>query len=167
MKDGKPELNAACRVCGICVKNLPGEGDAPAGNAGWHPWTRASGRTSWCLPRSADGRLHPVSLELIGKARELAQRAPGFQVKAVLLGDGVMEPCAGTAALRGQRSSCRIDDPALGYFRADVLRNMRGGLHSRGAAQRGAGGRHVAGAQPGAEAVHTLSYRPDGRLHAA
>ena len=34
-------------------------------------------------------RLHPVSLELIGKARTLAKAVPGFKVRAVLVGNGV------------------------------------------------------------------------------
>ena len=28
MKDGKPELNAACKVCGICVKKLSPKSDS-------------------------------------------------------------------------------------------------------------------------------------------
>ena len=68
----------------------------------------------------ADGRLHPVSLELIGKARELAQGVPGFQVKAVLLGNGVME-LARELQHYGVSEVVAYDDPALSFFRADVF----------------------------------------------
>ena len=72
MKDGKPELNAACKVCGVCVRACPEKAilrletkTATVDKSQWHDilvFAEVSG-----------GRLHPVSLELIGKARELAK----------------------------------------------------------------------------------------------
>ena len=119
MKDGKPELNAACRVCGICVKTCPEK-------AMIRLETRVASvdKSQWkdilVFAEVADGRLHPVSLELIGKARELAQGAPGFQVKAVLLGNGVME-LARELQHYGVSEVVAYDDPALSFFRADVF----------------------------------------------
>ena len=88
MKDGKPELNAACRVCGLCAKVCPEKAVVKLE-------TRVASvdKTQWrdilVFAEVSGGRLHPVSLELIGKARELAGSVPGFTVKAVLLGEGV------------------------------------------------------------------------------
>ena len=119
MKDGKPELNAACRVCGICVKTCPEK-------AMIRLETRVASvdKSQWkdilVFAEVADGRLHPVSLELIGKARELAQGAPGFQVKAVLLGNGVMK-LARELQHYGVSEVVAYDDPALSFFRADVF----------------------------------------------
>ena len=119
MKDGKPELNAACRVCGICVKTCPEK-------AMIRLETRVASvdKSQWkdilVFAEVADGRLHPVSLELIGKARELAQGVPGFQVKAVLLGNGVME-LARELQHYGVSEVVAYDDPALSFFRADVF----------------------------------------------
>lgn len=64
-------------------------------------------------------RLHPVSLELIGKARTLAKAVPGFKVRAVLVGNGV-SACAEELRHYGVAEIAVYDDPALGYFRADA-----------------------------------------------
>ncbi|MBQ9196984.1 MAG: FAD-binding protein [Clostridia bacterium] len=117
MKDGRPELNAACKVCGICVKNCPEKAilrlETKTSNVDKSEW-----RDILVFAEVSGGRLHPVSLELIGKARELA--APlGFAVKAVLIGSGV----AGHAEeLRhyGVSQIAVYDDAALSFFRADA-----------------------------------------------
>ena len=117
MKDGKPELNAACRVCGICVRNCPEK-------AILRLETRVDSvdKTQWndilVFAEVSGGRLHPVSLELIGKARELA--APvNYRVKAVLVGCGVGE-FAEEIRHYGVSEVAVYDDPELGYFRADA-----------------------------------------------
>ena len=118
MKDGKPEMNAACKVCGLCVKACPQ-------NAIVKLETRVQSvdKTKWkdilVFAEVSGGRLHPVSLELIGKARELASCVPGFTVKAVLVGEGVS---AYAEELRhyGISEVAVYDDPELGYFRADA-----------------------------------------------
>ena len=117
MKDGHPELNAACKVCGICVKNCPEKAILKLETK-----VESVDKSQWndilVFSEVSGGRLHPVSLELIGKARELA--APlGFKVKTVLVGDGVS---AFAEELRhyGVSEIAVYDDPALGYFRADA-----------------------------------------------
>ena len=117
MKDGKPELNAACKVCGVCVKACPEKAilkletkTATVDKSQWHDilvFAEVSG-----------GRLHPVSLELIGKGLELAKNVD-YQVKAVLVGHGVS---AYAEELRhyGVSEAAVYDDPELGYFRADA-----------------------------------------------
>ena len=117
MKDGKPELNAACKVCGVCVKACPEKAilrletkTATVDKSQWHDilvFAEVSG-----------GRLHPVSLELIGKGLELAKNV-NYQVKAVLVGHGVS---AYAEELRhyGVSEVAVYDDPELGYFRADA-----------------------------------------------
>ncbi|MCQ2446300.1 MAG: 4Fe-4S binding protein, partial [Clostridia bacterium] len=86
MKDGKPEMNAACKVCGICVKTCPEKAILKLETR-----TKSVDKSLWkdilVYSEVSGGRLHPVSLELIGKARELA--APlGWKVKTVLVGAG-------------------------------------------------------------------------------
>ena len=69
-KEGKPELNAACRVCGLCVKNCPEQ-------ALIRLETRETtvDKSKWkgilVFAEVSGGRLHPVGLELIGKALDL------------------------------------------------------------------------------------------------
>lgn len=117
MKEGKPDLNAACKVCGICVKTCPEKAiiklETKVDSVDKSKW-----RDILVFAEVSGGRLHPVSLELIGKARQLA--APiGFQVKAVLVGEN-----AGSFAeeLRhyGVSQIAVYDDPVLSFFRADA-----------------------------------------------
>ncbi len=88
-KDNRPELNAACRVCGLCVKNCPEQ-------ALIRLETRESSveKNKWkgilVFAEVSGGRLHPVGLELIGKALELAEVCHD-PVLAVLVGSGVRD----------------------------------------------------------------------------
>lgn len=118
MVNGKPELNAACKVCGICVKNCPEKAILKLETK-----VDSVDKTKWndilVFAEVSGGRLHPVGLELIGKARELAANVPGFTVKAVLVGEGVS---AYAEELRhyGVSEVAVYDDPELGYYRADA-----------------------------------------------
>ena len=117
MKDGKPELNAACKVCGICVKNCPEKAilklETKVDSVDKSKWNDIL-----VFAEVSGGQLHPVCLELIGKARELAKNVR-YQVKAVLVGSGVS---AFAEELRhyGVSEIAVYDDPALSYFRADA-----------------------------------------------
>ena len=117
MKDGKPELNAACKVCGICVKSCPEKAilklETKVDSVDKSKWNDIL-----VFAEVSGGRLHPVCLELIGKARELAKNV-NYKVKAVLVGSGVSEF---SQELRhyGVSEVAVYDDPALSYFRADA-----------------------------------------------
>ena len=118
IKNGKPEMNAACKVCGLCVKACPQKAIVKLETR-----VQSVDKTKWndilVFAEVSGGRLHPVSLELIGKARELAAGVPGFTVKAVLVGEGVS---AYAEELRhyGVSEVAVYDDAELGYFRADA-----------------------------------------------
>ena len=117
MKDGRPELNAACKVCGICVKNCPEKAiiklETKVDSVDKSKW-----RDILVFAEVSGGRLHPVSLELIGKAKELA--APiGFHVKAVLLGEKV-DAFAQELRHYGVSQVAVYDSPELSFFRADA-----------------------------------------------
>ncbi len=118
MVNGKPELNAACKVCGICVKNCPEKAIVKLETK-----VDSVDKSKWndilVYAEVSGGRLHPVSLELIGKAHEMKEAVPGFKVKAVLVGDGVS---AYAEELRhyGVSEVAVYDSPELGYYRADA-----------------------------------------------
>jgi electron transfer flavoprotein alpha subunit len=118
MKNGKPELNAACKVCGVCLKVCPEKAILRLETK-----QESVDKTNWkdilVFAEVSGGRLHPVSLELIGKARQLAQ-AVNFRVKTVLVGDGV-EAYAEELRYYGVSEIAVYDDPALGFFRADAF----------------------------------------------
>ncbi len=117
MQGGRPELNAACKVCGLCVKACPEK-------AVLKLETRVDSvdKSKWndilVLAEVSGGRLHPVSLELIGKARELA-KAVDYKVKALLIGHGILD-FAEELRHYGAQEIAVYDDPELSYFRADA-----------------------------------------------
>lgn len=118
MTEQGPELNAACKVCGICVKSCPQKAivrletkSVSVDKSGWNDIL--------VFAEFSGNRLHPVSLELIGKARTLARAVPGFKVRAVLVGNGV-SACAEELRHYGVAEIAVYDDPALSYFRADA-----------------------------------------------
>ncbi|MBP3645233.1 MAG: FAD-binding protein [Clostridia bacterium] len=118
MNHGKPELNAACKVCGICVKNCPEKAIIKLETK-----VDSVDKTKWkdilVFAEVSGGRLHPVCLELIGKARELAQNVPGFSVKAILVGHGVSN-YGQELQHYGVSEIAVYDHEELGYFRADA-----------------------------------------------
>ena len=117
MKEGRPELNAACKVCGICVKACPEKAivklETKVDKVDKSQW-----KDILVFAEAHGRRLHPVSLELIGKSKELAGPV-GFSVKAVLVGSGLS---AFAEELRhyGVSEVAVYDDEALSFFRADA-----------------------------------------------
>ncbi len=119
LKNGKPELNAACKVCGVCLKGCPEKAivklETKVENVDKSLWNDLL-----VFAEVSGGRLHPVSLELIGKAKELARSVPGYTVKAVLVGDGVTR-YAEELRHYGVSEIDVYDGPELGFFRADAF----------------------------------------------
>jgi electron transfer flavoprotein alpha subunit len=83
-------------------------------------------RDIWVVAEVEDGVLSPVSLEMVGKARELAA-ALGAYVYSVLLGEGI-EGLAQELIHRGADSVYLADDPRLAEYHletyAKVLSNL-------------------------------------------
>ena len=86
--NGKLEINAGCKLCKLCVKNgQPGAMEFVEEEAG--PQVDKSlwkGITVYV--DHVEGDIHPVTLELLGKARELADKI-GHPVQALFLGSGI------------------------------------------------------------------------------
>lgn len=86
--DGKLEINAACKLCKLCVKKgQPGAVEFVEEEEG--PQVDKSlwkGITVYV--DHVEGDIHPVTLELLGKARELADKI-GHPVQALFLGSGI------------------------------------------------------------------------------
>ncbi len=110
----RPEINAACRACALCVKACPR-------GAIIRLETRAKSvdKAKWSgvlvIAEQSRGRLHPVSLELIGKALLMNQA-----VHAVVMGEGIGE-CAGELLHYGVKTVYAYDDQALSFFRAEAF----------------------------------------------
>lgn len=87
-EDGKLEISAGCRMCKLCVKN------GPKGVITWEEEEaeRSVDKDKWkgiaVYAEYVQGKLHPVVLELLGKAGELA-KVINHPVYAVLIGNDV------------------------------------------------------------------------------
>lgn len=118
MKDGVPEINSACKMCGICIKNCPEK-------ALYRLETRAKSvnKSEWkdilVFAETSNGKLHPVTMELIGKAKELAKKL-NYNTNALIIGHNVQE-AAQELLHYGVNEVAVYDDEALDFFRADVF----------------------------------------------
>ncbi len=88
-KDGEVQINAGCKMCMICVKKGP-EGaftfqEDEIIEIDKSLWTGVA-----VYVDHLDGDIHPVTLELIGKARELAQKID-HPVYALFIGDNIRD----------------------------------------------------------------------------
>ncbi|MBQ9478872.1 MAG: electron transfer flavoprotein subunit alpha, partial [Selenomonadaceae bacterium] len=86
--DGRIEINAACRLCKLCVKRGAGvfeyveETSAAIDKSNW--------RGIAVYVDHVDGKIHPVTYELIGKARELAAKTDQ-SVYAIFIGGDITQ----------------------------------------------------------------------------
>jgi electron transfer flavoprotein alpha subunit len=88
-KEGKIEVNAGCKMCKICVKK------GPAGVMEFvETETVKIDKSLWkgigVYVDHVEGEIHPVTMELIGKARELAA-VVNFQVYCVFIGHNIKD----------------------------------------------------------------------------
>ena len=112
-KDGQMEISAACRLCKLCVKKGNGAMEFVEDEA-----KPQIDKSKWqgiaVYIDHVDGRIHPVSYELLGKARELADKIHQ-QVYALFMGHDIH---AGAEELRhyGVDKVFVCDMEALGEF---------------------------------------------------
>lgn len=116
LAEGEVRVNAACRLCRLCVKNGPAgaavleEQEAPSIDKGL--WKGVA-----VYADHVDGKLHPVTFELLGKARELAA-VTGQPVYALLMGERV-EAAARELLHYGADRVYVYDRPELARFRME------------------------------------------------
>ena len=80
------EINAGCKMCKICAEKGPGGVFELLEDSSGRPSTdKSAWRGIGVYIEHSEGRVHPVSLELLGKAKELAGRV-GFPVYALIMG---------------------------------------------------------------------------------
>lgn len=119
VKDRGVEINAACRMCGLCIKN------GPPGVFLFQD--HAVGKQVSCEKSDwkgiavyidqVEGDFHPVGFELIGKARELALKSD-FKVYALCIGHKIREK-AEEILLYGVDEVFVYDQPELEHFRIE------------------------------------------------
>ncbi len=90
-KNGELLINAACKMCKLCVKK------GPAGAIEYvEEVMETVDKEKWrgiaVYVDHIDGVIHPVTYELIGKAKELAAKI-GHPVYAVMMGSNITKEC--------------------------------------------------------------------------
>jgi len=125
LEDGKARILERCTGCGACLAVCKQE--AVKSDIRPREIPDFSDRSGvWVFAEQRGGVLHPVSLELLGKARELAE-ALGQEVAALLLGDGV-GALAETLVRHGAEKVFLGEDPVLRDYRSlpytDVIENL-------------------------------------------
>jgi electron transfer flavoprotein alpha subunit len=118
VEDGCAVVNDRCTLCGSCVENcepqaLRIEVAEKSKRVNLDEWSGI-----WVFAEFRHGVIAPVSFELLGIGRKLAD-ARGVPLSAVVFGDGV-EPSAGELIAFGADQVFVVDDPRLAQFREDV-----------------------------------------------
>jgi len=113
--DGKLSINSACRMCRNCIKRGNGvfelaEESAPGVD-------KSAWRGVAVIAEVEEGAIHPVTFELIGKAKELAAKVKQ-PVFALLIGSGV-SPLAPRLAEYGADEIRVYDQEVFRYFRIE------------------------------------------------
>ena len=88
--DGKVELTAACRMCRLCVKKGPKGAMEYVEEESRPTVDKGQWRGIAVYVDHVEGRIHPVTYELLGKARELADKI-SQPVYALFLGSEITQ----------------------------------------------------------------------------
>lgn len=89
---GKIEINASCKMCKLCVKNGPVDGITYEEDTLEQVINKSDWRGIAVYVEHVDGKIHPVTLELIGKANELAAKI-NHPVYALFIGNDLSKQC--------------------------------------------------------------------------
>ncbi len=121
-RDGQIEVLDSCRLCKICVDCCPegalsfddvDERDADS--------PKPSAENVMVVAEFSGGKLHPVTYELIGKGRELADHG-GHQLFCVVVGTDTAQACSEILEYGVDR--CLVyDNPELRYMRIEPYTN--------------------------------------------
>ena len=118
---GKLEINAACKLCKLCTKKFPDVMEFVEEKQGV-----AVDKSKWkgitVYVDHVGGRIHPVTFELIGKARELAAKI-NHPVYALFIGKDI-EDKAEEILHYGVDKVFVADDPALESFNIETYANV-------------------------------------------
>ncbi len=114
-EDGKVDISAACKMCKLCVKRGGGLVDYVEDEV------KEIDKSLWrgvaVYADCTGGRIHRVTFELLGKARELAS-VTNHPVYAIAIGTG-LDDCAKKLLSYGADKVFVYDDPEFSEFRIE------------------------------------------------
>jgi len=118
--DQKVEINASCKVCRICVKNCSRHAisliDEQRAQVNKEEW-----KGIMIFVEHLEGVIHPVALELIGKARQLAEKI-NHPVYCVFIGCNIRDRAKELLSYGADRVFT-YDYSELKYYKIDVYAN--------------------------------------------
>lgn len=114
--DGKVEINAACKMCKMCVKKGP-EGAFEFEEDEVIAINKDEWRGVTVYVEHSEGEIHPVTYELIGKAKELAIKI-NHPVYCVFVGNNIKNKCKPLLSY-GVDEVFVYDDEELDKFRIE------------------------------------------------
>jgi electron transfer flavoprotein alpha subunit len=116
MEKGSLSITAACKMCRICIKKGP-----PGAFEFIENIDEEINTSDWkgiaVYVEHERGVIHPVTLELLGKAKELAKKAQQ-PIYCLFIGSGIKEKAAGLLPY-GPDEIFVYDAPALEHFRVE------------------------------------------------
>lgn len=115
------EFNAACKLCRICVKQCPQKAIYQVNDVTAPVVDKSQYTGVLVVVEHHNGQIHPVTYELIGKARELADKL-SHPVYCVMLGAKVTDRASQLLAY-GVNKVFVFDQPELAYFRIEPYTN--------------------------------------------
>lgn len=126
--DGHAIVSETCTLCGSCVdvcevEALSIEREESANKMDLSEWFGV-----WVYAEYRNGRIAPVSFELLGVGRQLADQRK-VSLSAVLLGNDFGEQAKELVAY-GADTVYMLDDPALAHFSDDIYGNILADLIS-------------------------------------
>ena len=114
---GELAINAGCRMCRMCVRKGGGVFEYVEEESSAPQVDKAAWRGIAVVAEITEGAIHPVTYELIGKARELAAKV-GYPVYCLMIGSGISE-LARNILEYGADEVFVYDRPELQYFRIE------------------------------------------------
>lgn len=109
-------INSSCRMCKLCVKNGPDGGfvfvENTVKNIDSSHWSGIA-----VFVEIEEHKIHPVSLEMIGKARELAEKVPQ-PILALVIGNNLNEAARELLHYKVDKI-CVYDNKELDKFRIE------------------------------------------------
>lgn len=114
--DGKLAISAACRMCRLCIKKGGGVFEYVEENA-IPQVDKSLWRGIAVVAEIEEGNIHPVTFELVGKAKELAAKV-GYPVYCLVMGSGISDR-AQLLTEYGADEVFVYDQPELEHFRIE------------------------------------------------
>ncbi|MFU0799067.1 MAG: hypothetical protein ACFWUE_00155 [Xylanivirga thermophila] len=120
INEGRIDVSAACRMCRMCVKKCPQKAIVVTDGM-----RKRADRAKWqgimVFVEYMEGEIHPVTIELIGKAKELASKI-NHPVYCIFIGYNILDKAQKLLAY-GVDKVFVYDNEVFEYYREDLYSN--------------------------------------------